>query len=375
MTEKRRRPGTGSCIEVAPGVWDLYPPGGFDPISGRRYRPKRRFHGDDVAAERELDRLCILEGRVSGSSMELWDFIEHVYLPAIEPPELRRMTVEGYRMKLDRYLKPSSLARKRLDRLTRLDMVTWMRWVKSQVPNKQHQLNIYSAASAMFGRAHKWGLLSENILRASVDPPEPDEYIPRPLTEAQANDYLDAFDGHELEAFVTLMIAFGPRPSEGMAVDWRSDFDWAEGTVTFDEGIHQRRVDGEMKVWYEDTKSRKSKRTVAGPDWAMERLKQLRGIGRITGDLRPGQVAYRYKKHVEACGLPWCPIEELRHTNATILSERGVSWEDNADYHGHSSPKMLKERYVKIRTARSKMVAGAMDGVRREQRRGSEASG
>ncbi|MDO9557234.1 MAG: hypothetical protein Q7J82_06600 [Coriobacteriia bacterium] len=51
-----------------------------------------------------------------------------------------------------------------------------------------------------------------------------------------------------------------------------------------------------------------------------------------------------------ASGLaPWCPLENLGHTSLVRANENGVSWEDAASWAGHSSPKMLRTRYVKRR--------------------------
>lgn len=354
-----RRP-AGSRLEIEPGKHRLYVSAGRDPVTGKRRRTSEVYYGNDREAEIRLGQMLAEAGRVGTVSLTLWQFIETMYLPAIQPPELRRRTVTGYTQKLERYVKPSGIASIRMDKLDRYAMVSWMRGVKSQVPNKQSQLHIYSALSAALGRAVKWGIIQENVLRVAVDAPDPDEVFPAVLTEDEANAYLDAFVGHELEPVVVLGM-LGLRPSESQAVEG-ADVDLENALVRIDKTVHQEH--GE--VWNEPTKSRESKRVLPLPEWAVEALKRHRRIGPLCGDLTPNQIRYRYKQHVIASGLkPWCPLENLRHTSLTLAIEGGVSWDDAASWAGHSSSKMLKTRYVKRRLLRDQATASALQGIRR----------
>jgi integrase len=362
MTDGKARRLVGSKTEIIPNEkYRLEVSAGYDVATGKRRRPSEVFYGTGRDAEIRLNQMCAETGRHGSASMTLWEFIETMYLPAIAPPELRKRTVDEYRKKLERYVKPSPIANAHLDKLDRYAMVSWMRGIKTQIANKQTQLHVYSALSAALGKAVMWGYLDENMLRKAVEPPSPDEFIPAVLTEDEANDYLDAFAGHELEPIVVLGIAAGLRPSESYGMQW-SDVDFAGGVIAVRRGLHQR--DGE--VWEEDAKNRESKRAVTMPEWAMDALARHRGAGRICGALTPNQIAGRYRKHASNAGLtPWCPIENLRHTSATIALERGESEADVAPRLGHSSPKMLRERYAKRRLLRDARVAGVMQEFRR----------
>lgn len=356
------RRAAGSRREIEPGKWRLDVSAGFDPMTGTRRRPSKVFYGTEREAELELGRMLAQTGRGgSGSSMTLWQFIETMYLPAIEPPELRRTTVDEYRRKLEKYVKPAAVASMRMDKIDRYAMVSWMRWIKTSVPNRQTQLHIYRTLSAALGKAVAWGCLEENLLTKAVpDAPVPDEVYPTVLTAEEVNLYLDAFSGHGLEPVVVLAVAGGFRPSEIYGLDW-SDIDFDARTVSISKGLHQRH--GEM--WLEDAKSRQSRRVIVLPEWAIAALRAHRGLGRVCGDLTPNQVSYRYRQHVSASGLsPWCPLKNLRHTSATISAELGVGWDDLARRLGHSSHKMLQERYVKRWQARDATVADAMETLR-----------
>lgn len=359
MTRQRRA--AGSKRDLGDGRWRLYVSVGFDPMTGKRRRESEIYYGDERGAELRLAQMLAKSGRHSSTSMTLWAFIETMYLPAIQPPVLRRLTVKGYADKLEKYVKPT-IGDIKMDKLTAYTMVSWMRSVKSTVPNKQSQLHIYRALSAVLTKAVAWDILPENLLTRAVDAPEPDEYVPTVLTAEQANDYLDAFAGHQLEPVVVLALSGGFRPSEIYAVEW-ADIDFETSTVTIDKGMHQLKSD----TWLEDAKSRRSHRRVKLPQWAMESLRPYRGIGRVCGDLTPSQVTYRYKKHVTDSGLePWCPLENLRHSHATINVEAGVAWEDMANRLGHSSMRMVRERYVKRWESRDDAVAGVVDSMRRK---------
>ena len=349
----------GSKIALQPGRWRLQVSVGVDPVTGKRRRVSQVFYGTDRDADMELARMALTTGRHGTTALTVWQFIETMYLPSIEPPVLRRRTVDGYRMWLERFVKPT-IGGVRLDRLDAYAAVSWMRGVKTQVSNKQTQLHVYSTLSAALGRAVKWGLIPENVLARAVDRPVPHEYVPVVLTEDDANAYLDAFAGHPLEPVVVLGIGCGLRPSEIHGLAW-GDIDLASGTVTIQSGMHERK--GE--TWYEEPKSRKSRRTIALPPWAVKALRPHRRLGRVCGDLKPSQVAYRYKRHTEASGLPWCPLENLRHTSATLAAEGGADRDALAARFGHTSPKMLDRRYVKRTVLRDQAVAGIIEEFRK----------
>jgi integrase len=310
----------------------------------------------------ELARMALKTGKHGTGSLTLWEFIETMYLPAIEPPELRRRTVDEYRRNLERYVKAAPIARLKLDRLDSYAAVSWMRGVKERVPHKQTQLHIYRALSAALGRAYDWGLVEENVLTRAVKPPVPDEYVPRVLDEDEANEWLDVFAGHEIEPVVVLAIGCGLRPSEIYGLDW-SHLDLSAGTVRVERGMHER--SGE--VWYEDVKSRTSNRTITIPPWGVEALAPHRRIGPLCGGLKPTQIARRYRKHVLAAGFEWCPLENLRHTSATIGVENGIPIEDMARRLGHSTPAMARKRYVKRQVMRDHAAAAVMEGMRRSR--------
>jgi integrase len=356
---ERRPPGRGSITKVADGVYRLQWSEGRDAATGVRRRPTRVFHGTEAEATLELDRLIALSGRGSTSAVTLWEFIDRMYLPAIEPPELRRRTVDEYRRKLEKYVKHSALASVRMDKLTRYAFVSWMRGVKDQVANKQTQLHIYRALSAALTKAEEWGLLEENLLRKAVRPPTPDEHTPIVLDVQAFNDYLDAFSGHELEPVVVLQLSVALRPSEALGMEW-GDIDLDRGVAYVRRGLHQRK--GE--VFAEPTKSKASTRALALPSWARAALKPHRGIGRVIGALTPEQVRWRYKKHVTDSKLTWCPMENLRHTSLTLAVSAGAQLNSLVPNAGHTSAKMLEERYVKQVLALSQMVADTMDSLR-----------
>lgn len=358
------RRSAGSKRQLEPDLWMLQVSAGHDIVTGKRRRVSKRFQGTEREAELELARMLADTGRHGSTAMTFWEFLETVYLPAIAPPGVRQRTYDGYVSYLERYVRPMPIASVRLDRLDRYAFVAWMRQVQQRVANKQTQRHIYAAVSAALGRAVKWGYLEENMLRKAVDAPRPDEYHPAILTLEEANDYLDAFAGSELEPVVVLGIAGGFRPSEILGLDW-SDIDFELGAAKTWRGMHQTKARG---VYYEDNKSRGSRRVVFLPEWALDALLPHRGIGPLMGSLTPWQVRYRYKRYVTDAKLtPWCAMENLRHTSATLGIEAGMDWVDMAHRLGHSDMKMVQERYAKRRLLRDQQAAKPMGELRRVQ--------
>jgi integrase len=196
-------------------------------------------------------------------------------------------------------------------------------------------------------------------------------YRPQVRNADEANAIIDAFAGHQLEPIVLLALGGALRVSELAAVDW-SDFDWASGSVSTWRGLHAKKG----RVWFEDNKTERSKRTVALPDWAASRLKELRSFGPLVADggvrLTPSQISWRYKSRMsavnkgrkEADKLPWTPLKDLRHTSATLALAAGVDVVVVSRRLGHSQVNTTDKYYLRPGATADADAARKMDGLR-----------
>ena len=354
------RRAVGSKREVVPGVWRLEVSAGYDPVTGKRNRPSSTIRGDEAAADRELARLMLGVGLVPTTKLTLSEYVNEVWLPAIS---VRKRTYDEYEAKMRLHVLPV-LGKVRMDRL---EPYLIDRWVLG-LPKTRTGLHAFRVLHTALTRAVRWRIIEHHPLD-SVEAPPDGEYEPDVLAVDEANDYLDAFAGHELEPFVVLAIGAGLRRSELMALEW-SDVDLKAATVHITKGRHERK--GE--VWNEDPKSRTSRRLVSLPPWAVEALKPHRGIGPIT-TLKPSQVSYRYGKRLRQVdaerrakdkddGLRYVPMKQLRHSHATIALAAGVDLVTVSRRLGHSTATITDAFYLRPGRAADQRAAEAIDGMR-----------
>jgi integrase len=153
--------------------------------------------------------------------------------------------------------------------------------------------------------------------------------------------------GGTIGAYVVVSLLTGARTEELRALTW-SHVD-LDADVPF------------MAVWRSvreggDTKTRKSRRTLALPQRCVQALRVLRDDGSPTGlvfatrnatELAAGNVRRSFRRIAKAAGLSeteWTP-RELRHSFVSLLSDDGVSIEDIADLVGHAGTSVTEKVY------------------------------
>ncbi|NUT23806.1 MAG: tyrosine-type recombinase/integrase [Hamadaea sp.] len=185
------------------------------------------------------------------------------------------------------------------------------------------------------------------------------------LTLSQAKAVLDAAESSRIHAYIVLSLLTGARTEEMRALTWRHvDMGGRpEGdppTPPSVEVWRSVRTDG-------DTKTRKSRRSLALPNRCVDALARLRvrqaqeratagdrwhelGLVFATKTGRPldaGNVRTAFRSVIRRAGLPpkdWTP-RELRHSFVSILSDSGVRLEDIADLVGHAGTAVTEQVY------------------------------
>jgi integrase len=177
------------------------------------------------------------------------------------------------------------------------------------------------------------------------------------LTPEQATALLAAAEGTRLEAYLTLSLLTGIRTEEARALRW-DHVDLDAGTVDVWRSV---RASG-------DTKTPKSRRTLALPQMAARALKDHK-VKQAEDRLKAGElwqdhglvfastvgtpldrynVRREFRKITEKAGLGkgWSP-RELRHSFVSVLSANGVAVEEIARIAGHSSTRTTELVYRK----------------------------
>jgi integrase len=218
--------------------------------------------------------------------------------------------------------------------------------------------------------AERDNLITRNVA-ALVKPPK-GQRAGRPskaLTLEQAVALLDAAKGTRLEAYTTLSLLTGLRTEEARALHWDHVVTWVDDAagwqpVTIPEFDHARAGEDRFAIYVwraqrhgGDTKTKKSRRTLALPRRCVEALHEHRKLqakdrlkaGELWQDcdlvfcstigtaLDDHNVRRQFRKIAEAAGLgsTWVP-RELRHTFVSLLSAHGVPVEAIALLAGHN---------------------------------------
>ena len=133
----------------------------------------------------------------------------------------------------------------------------------------------------------------------------------------------------------------GLRRGEACGLQWE-DIDLRRGVVHIRRSVQY--MAGHIVV--EEPKTLLSKRDIPLPRFAVNRLRQLKGKGRLIGDLTPLQVARKIKTWCRQHHLPSIPLSNLRTSWATNALEAGVDLKLVSGILGHTSIETTARYYL-----------------------------
>jgi integrase len=241
-----------------------------------------------------------------------------------------------------------------LRELTVRDVRAGLEALSGRLSTRYLQIAKASLARAIrYAEAHD--LVGRNVAKLT-DPPKGAVGRPsRSLTLEQSLALLDAARESRLNAYVVLSLTVGIRTEEARELRWdHVDLDGDPGAL--------RPVPPSVAVWRSvrqggDTKTAKSRRTLALPQTAVQALREhhrrqaedrlaagvvwedhgLVFVSTIGTALDPSNVRREFRKITEAAGLGagWAP-RDLRHTFVSLMSADGVPIEEIARLAGHN---------------------------------------
>lgn len=269
---------------------------------------------------------------------------------------LRGTTIEGYESAIRCHVAPAWGCRE-VESVTHDELQSWV----DSIPT-------YGAAEKAFKtfrQVYRWTLRKMQLriwdVTQGIELPEKPVTHRAVLSAQDEREMLRGVAGQEWEAVVLAAASMGLRPSEAMGLDW-SDFDWRGGWCHIRRGAHQ--VGGE--VVEHAPKTRHSDRWLKVPRFALERLRALRGrvrSGRLRGEMSPSQVKGRFRRFCRRFGLPALPMQNLRHTWATLSIEAGAALADVAVYMGHTSVDMVRDHYLQSTRAVVRRAVAPYEGA------------
>ncbi|MFJ3528093.1 tyrosine-type recombinase/integrase [Streptomyces sp. NPDC090132] len=187
----------------------------------------------------------------------------------------------------------------------------------------------------------------------------------RPLTAAEARQFLDAARADRLHALYELALRTGLRKGELLGLHWE-DLDLTTGTASIRHSLQRTRTGG---LTHLPTKTRASERRIALPTECIHSLKkhqeqQNREQGEAgvrwkdsglvfstpTGrPLDPANLTRRFRSFLNRAGLRRIRFHDLRHSTATLLLEQGVDLVVIKELLGHAHIGVTAGVYAHVR--------------------------
>ncbi|MBO3753044.1 site-specific integrase [Streptosporangiaceae bacterium NEAU-GS5] len=272
-------------------------------------------------------------------------------------------TVANYRSLCEKHIIPDLGARK-LRELSAEDVDRWLS-VKSKTLSTRTLRLLHSCLSRAVKMAQARDKVKRNVV-GLADVPDGQEGRPsKALTLDQVEAVLKAAEGTRIGAYVVLSLLIGARTEELRALVW------AEVDLV---GDPDNDVPPWIAVWRSvrqggDTKTRKSRRSLALPKRCVEALTEHRAVqeqdkekaGKSWRDndlvfaslvgtpLDSHNVRRAFRKVITDAGIPageWTP-REMRHSFVSVLSDSGVPLETIARLVGHSGTAVTEAVYRK----------------------------
>jgi integrase len=236
---------------------------------------------------------------------------------------------------------------------------------------------LHAVLRAALNRAVLWGEVHRNVARL-VPPPRSESKPVEPLGPDEARKFLEAVEGHRLQALFVLAISTGLRQGEILGLRWQ-DVDLEEGvlSVRYTLGRH----DGQYCLV--EPKTPQSRRTIALPEIALEALKAHRTRQLLEREeVGPGWTEFNlvfttehgqplnsrvpyaaFKRILKAAGLRTQRFHDLRHCTATLLLSQGVHPRLVQEALGHSDVGITLNLYSHVLSELKRQTAVQMDAV------------
>lgn len=239
---------------------------------------------------------------------------------------------------------------------------------------------IHTMLHTALDKAVKLGLVGRNVCEMASPPRVVRKEI-TPLNLEQIRQLLEAAKGHPQETLFILALATGMRRGELLGLKWQ-DIDLERGVLRISRALV--RLPTGQGYAEAETKTAKSRRSIALTAFAVEALKKHREIQQQWRDaagafwqdndyvfckpmgehLDPGyDVLVQLKKLLDKVGLPNIRFHDLRHSTATLLLSKGVHPKIVQEILGHSEIGMTLNTYSHVLPTMQKEAMEKLDDL------------
>lgn len=358
--------GEGSVYRRKDGLWVAQISQG--PRGGRTL--VRRYARSRADARARLDELQVAAGNIDrrttvGAYLRAW----------LEGPGrtvLKASTWETYELTIRRQLEPA-LGGIPLAGLTPEHVETMAAELGRTLTPKGIR-NVLSVLGRILGVAERRGQVARNPVRF-VEPPRLGFRAERPaLTAAAARRIREAVASDRLEALYLVTLAAGLRQAEVLGLRW-VDVDLEAATIRI--AVVLDRVGGRYVLT--EPKTRRSRRTVVLPAFAIDALRAHRGrqleeriaaggateeglvfVSEAGRPISAGWLSHRWPKLAAAAGLAGVTFHDLRHGQASLLVAAGVHPRVVQERLGHATVAMSMDVYSHVAGASDRDAAARL---------------
>ena len=358
------RASAGSITRINTNTWRIRVSCGYDPKTVKRIRKTRQIRGSKRDAERVKAEMLLDDNQLLDDRLTLND-ITKMYLDEVKE-KIRPNTFNGYRKNANKIF-TTDIGKIKLCDLDKHEAKI-RKWI-NEGETIGAKSNAYKTLRQVLNFAKKKHLINY-LITDFIDEPRSETKEKVTIDTEALPAYLEAVKGSTVEAGVLIMLTCGLRRSEAVGLKW-SDIDWdykqdgCFGRFEVKRGCYYKKGGG---VYFDDPKTRQSKRTIALPEWVGVKLHELQGTktwlcedydGEV---IRPDRFTKRWLKLIEDAGLPKVLVKNLRHSCGTILvREAGVPISDVQQLLGHTSTQTTETFYVQKSDVSSRRVANAMN--------------
>lgn len=348
---------SGSILRLGDKHYRVRVTAGYDPDTGKQVRASRTIRGTRKDAEELKNRLLREYGSADAviyGRMSVYHFVRDEWLAT---RHIRQTTRQGYESTLENHIRPHFESVRMRD----LRPLTVARAIDS-IEHRGAALNAYKMLRSALNLAVRNDALPSNpVLR--VDPPRTEAYHAEVYSLPEIIAMLEHARGSDVEAGLIIAACCGTRASETCALDW-GDVTLARGDIARDEP--PRGAVDVSKSYHAlsgsrvmaPTKTERSRRVVALPAFAVARLLEIRGDGRIgpvlvdaKGErMTPVGFSHRWRRLMlprEGYEPPvrYIPLKNLRHSRATTLLDLGAPMRDVSLSLGHVNERTTSSFY------------------------------